>query len=107
MAFPIEVTPVFNVNGPRLNMSIRYDDMIGAGLPNAILAAIATRIAERFVDDHYQEIAALVDQKAIATLTVAEAARHVRDSLENGIASNERMMSEMTRGMNNIARSVR
>jgi len=49
---------------------------------NAILSEIARLVAERFVADHYQEIIAEMDMKAIATLSVAEAAAKIRETLE-------------------------
>ena len=47
-----------------------------------IFKEIATKIAERYVEEHYQEIVKLLDQQAITTLSAAEAAAAIRETLE-------------------------
>lgn len=50
-----------------------------------IMHAIAKAIAEKFVAENYQEIVAHIDQKAIATLSVADGAAAIRHTLEKKI----------------------
>ena len=51
-------------------------------LSGDIYAQVSRIIAEEYVREHYQEIIKHIDQKAIATLSVAEAAAAIRVTLE-------------------------
>lgn len=42
-----------------------------------MLANIADRIAEKWVEEHYQEVAAAINPQAVANLVTAEAAAEV------------------------------
>lgn len=46
-----------------------------------IVREIARAIAERYVDEHYQEIVALIDQNALANLAVANSAKKVAEEI--------------------------
>ncbi len=61
--------------------SIGREDMTH-GFAENIMSRIAAAVAERYVAEHYQEIAKLIDQQAIATLSVAEGAAAIRETLQ-------------------------
>jgi hypothetical protein len=48
---------------------------------NAVMRAIADKLADEYVKSHGQEILAKLDQQAIANLTIAEAANGIRDAI--------------------------
>ena len=48
---------------------------------------MAQLIAERYVADNYQEIIKHITPEAVATLTAAESAAKIRESLEKNIPS--------------------
>ena len=65
----------------------------------ALLHEAIKQIAARYVEEHYQEIAALLDPQALANLTVAEAAAQVnktlREKLPDKILEVERTTREV------------
>ena len=75
----------------------RVEDVMTAALPELLFREVVSRIAERYVADNYQQIAALISQDAIATLSVAEAAAKVRASLENEIPDRVREVERVKR----------
>ena len=48
----------------------------------AIYKLICERIAERYVDEHYIQIAAKLDQNAIANLAIAEASKKIAEEIQ-------------------------
>lgn len=68
-----------------LNYVVRMTDILENVGPEAIFREITRLVAEKYVAEHYQDIAALISQDAIATLSVAEAAAKVRETLEKKI----------------------
>lgn len=61
---------------------VEMDHILERLTPDLILSAIAVRVAEKYVAEHYQDIAELISQDAIATLSVAESAAKIRETLE-------------------------
>lgn len=61
------------------------DLIMGEYLAQDVLRQISKQIAERYVAEHYQEIAAKMDQQALATLSVAEGASKIRETPEKKI----------------------
>ncbi len=53
-----------------------------SGLSGDILKQISFVVAQEYVRENYQEIIKHIDQKAIATLSVAEASVKIRETLE-------------------------
>jgi|SRR5579864_1164724 len=47
-----------------------------------VIERISKAIADRWVTEHYQEVAARISQDAVALLSVAEAGAKIRESLE-------------------------
>ena len=68
----------------RETFSVEFDPVLKTA-SSEILCRIVAAIAERYVAEHYQEIVALIDQQAIATLAVAEAGAKIRETLERKI----------------------
>lgn len=64
---------------------MRVDDVMADYAPDALLRELARAFADRYLADHYQELVALIEPKAIATLAVAEAAAKIRETLEKKI----------------------
>lgn len=81
----IEAKTVLSPADMGIGMAIRVTDIDVERMAYAIYVEIARAIAERFVADNYQSIAALLDQNAIANLSVAEAGAKLRESLEKSI----------------------
>ena len=48
----------------------------------AVLKKIAETVAEKFVEEHYAEIAAKLDQNAIANLAIAEASKKIAEEIQ-------------------------
>lgn len=80
----IEVTTQPIASGG-LVVAAKFSDIASSHMPEVIFREAARLIAERYVAEHYQEIAALISQDALATLSVAEAAAKVRETLEKKI----------------------
>jgi hypothetical protein len=79
----MKITECRSVNDNSVYM--QFSDILDRHAPELILREIAHAVAERFVADHYQEIVAAMDMNAIATLSVAEAAAKIRETLEKKI----------------------
>lgn len=71
--------------GVHVGVKLNLDQMANSYFPEMFLREAAKAVADRYVAEHYQEIVALIDQKAIATLSVAEGAAAIRESLEKDI----------------------
>lgn len=61
------------------------EKMLTDYMPNQILLEVSRLVAERYVKENYQEIIKHIDQNAIATLSVAESAAKIRETLEKKI----------------------
>lgn len=84
----IESAPVFSPDNPntQLRISATIDsDLMRDRMASMVVREVCQLIAERYVTEHYQEIAALLSQDAIATLSVAESAAKIRETLEKKI----------------------
>lgn len=67
-------------------MAIKIDDtMFISQMADVIMRDICHQIAERYVAENYQDIVKLISPDAIATLTAAEAAAKIRETLEKKI----------------------
>ena len=65
-------------------MAIYFDPVAALEKQTALGIAhlIAEKIAERYVAEHFAEIAAQLDQNAIANLAVAEASKKIAQEIE-------------------------
>lgn len=68
---------------------LRIEDILADHAPGIFLRELATQFAERYLAEHYQELAAKVNQDAIATMTVAEIAAALKDSIEKTTAAQQ------------------
>ena len=50
--------------------------------PEAIFREVVNQIATRYVEEHYGEIAAKLDQNAIASLAIADAGKKIAEEIE-------------------------
>lgn len=50
-------------------------------LPFAIVDLIASKIADKFVEEHYAELAAKLDQQAIANLAIADSGKKIAEEI--------------------------
>jgi hypothetical protein len=55
--------------------------LIDRSLATEIFSRIAAMIAERYVEEHFAEIVAKLDQNAIANLAVADAAKKIAEEI--------------------------
>ena len=51
--------------------------LLNESMALALTRIIAEKIAERYVEEHFAEVAALLDQNAIANLAIAEAGQRI------------------------------
>jgi predicted lipid-binding transport protein (Tim44 family) len=66
----------------------RFDQhqmITGEAMAATVLREIASQVAERYVAENYQDIVKLISPEAIATLSAAEAAAAIRETLEKKI----------------------
>ncbi len=61
--------------------------MFNRAMEIALVREIVRGVAEKYIEANYQSIVARSSQDAIATLTVAEVAAKLRETLERDIAS--------------------
>ena len=64
-----------------ITATVSDSDMMLNRVQDAILANICERIAERYVEEHYAEIAARLDQNAIANLAIADAGKKIAEEI--------------------------
>lgn len=64
---------------------VKMNQILDLHGPEYIFQKIAGLVAEKYVAEHYQDIAALISPEAIATLSAAEAAAKIRETLEKKI----------------------
>lgn len=65
-----------------LSAKINMTDIMSAQGAHILLVEILRAIAQRFVEEHYAEIAAKLDQQAIANLAIAEAAKKIAEEIQ-------------------------
>ena len=58
-----------------------FEDSIARNCMDAIVGEIVQSIAAKYVEEHYAEIAAKLDQNAIANLAVAESGKKVAEEI--------------------------
>lgn len=78
-----------------ISAEISLNSMIERQSSQYIMREICSAIAERFVAEHYEEIAAKIDPQAIANISVAEAGVKIREALEKDIPG--RIAEKVTR----------
>src|SRR5271167_3879576 len=83
MSEPIEVKMYPHVTDYGVTMAVKLNpsDILCSAMPAAILAKIAQAVADRYVEEHYAEIAARLDQNAIANLAIAEASKKIAEEI--------------------------
>ncbi len=80
----ISVVSIPDAGDSKINIVATIDQYtIARDLPHAIFREIAERIAARYVDEHFAEIAAQLDQNAIANLAVAEAGKKIAEEIRS------------------------
>lgn len=62
------------------NLSV--SEIVNSHMAHEVLSRVAQAIADRFVEEHYIEIAAKLDQNAIANLAIAEASKKIAEEIE-------------------------
>ena len=79
------ITEHRNLMEDSLAYVVNINDILNLHGPEVIFHKIASLVAEKYVAEHYQDIAALISPEAIATLSAAEAAAKIRETLEKKI----------------------
>lgn len=61
-----------------------FDDYMGTdrGFVDGLVSLIAEKIAAKYVEEHYGEIAARLDQNAIANLAIADAGKKIAEEIK-------------------------
>jgi hypothetical protein len=87
----LETVQVYSVEEPGVKTMIcaKFDTqaVVERAMYGEIIGRVAQLIAERYVADNYQEIIKHITPEAVATLTAAETAAKIRESLEKNIPS--------------------
>jgi len=76
------ITEHISVEDNSVAYLVKMTDILNAHGPEAIFREIARLVAEKYVAEHYQDVVKLISPEAIATLSAAEAAASIRETLE-------------------------
>lgn len=79
------ITTTYDAMNNRMLLSVEVESIMSRYAPDVILREIAQQVAEKWVAENYQKVAALISPEAVATLTAAEAAARIRETLEKKI----------------------
>jgi len=68
---------------PGIDYLVHFDrqDLPVNTMVQALVTAIIERVADRYVEEHYTELAMRLDQQAIANLAVAEAGKKIAEEI--------------------------
>lgn len=80
MASDIKVSSSMHVAGG-MQIAATIQDSMANVMPEVIMDRVASLIAERYVAEHYAEIAARLDQNAIANLAIADAGKKIAEEI--------------------------
>lgn len=83
MAIEVKRYPHANSDAVTYGATISLADTINEYAVTAIVDRICGLIAEKFVEDHYAEIAAKLDPQAIANLAIAESAKKIAEEIRS------------------------
>ena len=64
---------------------VKMEELLSLHGPEYFFREIAQAIAEKYVAEHYRDIAALISKDAVATMVMAESAAKIRETLEKKI----------------------
>ena len=78
---PIKLTNHSDPTSLRQTICASFEPTIAREMAEGILREILEQIATRYVEEHYVELAAKLDQNAIATLAVAAASKQVAEAI--------------------------
>lgn len=81
MSEEIEVKMYRSSNDYKITLAATFENAICGSMPSAIMKLVAEKIAERYVDEHYAEIVARLDQQAIANLAVADSGKKIAEEI--------------------------
>lgn len=85
MAADLKVETRKYMNTTDVGITAMFQDTvsINANFAIEILGEIATKIADRYVEEHYAEIVAKLDQNAIASLAIADAGKKIAEEIRS------------------------
>ena len=86
MAFKMEIEAHHNLTDGQHIVAAKYSDILSLA-PEELIHAIAYRIADKFVEEHYAEIASQIDKTVVAACV----------SAHMGAIVEERMVKEIER----------
>lgn len=101
----IEVTNLPpSVADTKRSMLVTIDDseFLYRRTAHAILEIIAQKVADKYVEEHYGEIAARLDQTAIANLAIADAGKKIAEE----IRAKPTVIREQGTTINNYKQSI-
>ncbi|SRR6266851_2929861 len=73
----IEISVYRNATNMKTTIAASIQDHLGAEMCSAILRLVAEKIADKYVEEHYAELAAKLDQQAIANLAIADSGKKI------------------------------
>lgn len=79
----ITVKSYLDPMGEKYCCAASFDSIISSQLPEIIFAEVVRLIAQKYVEDHYEEIAAKLDQNAVASLAIAEAGKKIAEEIRS------------------------
>lgn len=79
----VEVTTHRSVTSDTTHIVAKFSDvtLVTENMAVAIYKIVCERIAERFCQEHYADIAGKLDQEAIANLAIAESAKKIAEEI--------------------------
>ena len=78
----IEVSHMKSAIDDKEMVCAKFKVLVLEQFPEAIFQEVVRQIAARYVEEHYAEIAARLDQNAIATLAVADASKKIAEEIQ-------------------------
>jgi hypothetical protein len=65
----------------KLHLVATFEQVFCRSMAHEVIRQVAEKIAERYVQEHYAEIVAKLDQQAIANLAVADSGKKIAEEI--------------------------
>ena len=81
MSDEIEVKMYRSPSDMKSTLAVTIQDSLCEATIYAVLHLVAEKIADRYVEEHYAEIVAKLDQQAIANLAIADSGKKIAEEI--------------------------
>jgi hypothetical protein len=65
----------------KIHLVATFEQIFCRSMTHEIIRQVAEKVAERYVEEHYAEIVAKLDQQAIANLAVADSGKKIAEEI--------------------------